>query len=78
MPKQIEEDLMPGEFIPLGMKLRGRGGNLNARVQRHRDDRGVTVRIEDYSRPDFWAELHLTPAALREMLDPDARDKEGE
>lgn len=67
--EEIKKDLLPGEFVPNGMHIVGRG-KLFARAQAHRKGRNITIRIEDSLRPDFWAEIRLTPAALREMLDP--------
>jgi hypothetical protein len=52
-------------FEPVTLAVGGRG-RLTATAQS--SELGVAVRLDDAKRPDWWAEVRLPWAALRELL----------
>jgi hypothetical protein len=52
-------------FEPMMLAVSGRG-RLTAQAQS--SELGVSVRLDDAKRPDWWAEVRLPWATLRELL----------
>lgn len=64
---QIQEALLD-DLHGEELEVRGRG-DLTAQILVQHDHGEVFIRLDDNTRPEFWAEVHITPSLMARLAE---------